>query len=95
MKREDIKEMLECIMTLGLDGDEAIDYVDKMIKECNGWIGVDSAEDLPMEQEVLCWDGCEFSIDYADMDPDSGTHYMANGTEVESYKLLTPPDSKK
>lgn len=38
MKREHIKEMFECIMTLGLEGDEAIDYIDKMIKECDGWI---------------------------------------------------------
>lgn len=41
MKREDIKEMLDCIMTLGLEGDEAIDYIDGMIKECDGWISVD------------------------------------------------------
>lgn len=41
MKREDIKEMLDCIMTLGLEGDEAIDYIDRMIKECDGWISVD------------------------------------------------------
>lgn len=46
MKREDIKEMLECIITLGLEGDEAIDYIDKMIKECDEWINV--VDKLPL-----------------------------------------------
>lgn len=40
MKREDIKEMLDCIMTLGLADDEAVDYIESMISECSGWINV-------------------------------------------------------
>lgn len=61
MKREDIKEMLECIMTLGLEGDEAIDYIDKMIKECDGWIGTNVKPEL--HQAVLC------KTEYADGTP--------------------------
>ena len=57
----------------------------------NEWISVDTPEDMPIGEEVLCWDGCQYHLDYADMDADTGAHYMANGTDVESYKLLTPP----
>lgn len=53
-------------------------------------IAVDSPEDLPMCEDVLCWDGCQFTIDYADMNADTGLHYMAGGTEVESYMPLPP-----
>jgi hypothetical protein len=55
------------------------------------WVLVDSPEDLPIGEEVLCWDGCDYSLDYADMCGDTGAHYMANGTQVEAYKLLSPP----
>lgn len=58
------------------------------------WISVDTPEDMPMGEEVLCWDGCGYHLDYADMDADTGAHYMANGTCVEAYKLLTPPKAK-
>lgn len=83
-----IKKLSEQIERLN----DALTSINKNIAE-DKWVIVDTAEDLPMQQEVLCWDGCEFSIDYADMDSDSGTHYMANGTEIEAYKLLKQPRS--
>ncbi len=55
------------------------------------WISVETPEDINFDGEVLCWDGCDYSIDYVDIDVDTGVCFMANGTEVESYKLLTPP----
>ena len=60
------------------------------------WISVDSAEDLPCGLEVVCWDGCAQFHDYADINTDSGEHFMANGTEVEAYilKPLDPPATK-
>jgi len=53
---------------------------------------VDSAEDLDcVDEDKLCWDGCEWSIDHAKYDSDTGAHYMANGTSVEAY-LPMPSD---
>lgn len=47
---------------------------------------VDTPEDIePSGEEVLCWDGCDWSIDYSEVDGESGAVYMANGTAVEAY----------
>jgi len=59
------------------------------------WVSVDSPEDLPIGEEVLCWDGCEFYLDYADIDGDTGIHFMANGSDVEAYQLLSEPKGNK
>lgn len=42
-------------MTLGLEGDEAIDYIDKMIKECDGWIFIDNENPVmpEVQQKVI------------------------------------------
>lgn len=55
------------------------------------WISVDSPEELPIGEEVLCWDGCQQCIDYAEMDGDTGGYYMANGTDIEAYMPLPKP----
>lgn len=55
------------------------------------WVSVATPEDITFDGDVLCWDGCDYSIDYVETDVETGTCYMANGTEVEAYKLLTPP----
>lgn len=50
---------------------------------------VDSAEDIDIKgEEILCFDGCDWVIDYVEHDPDTGIDYMANGTEVEAYTTL-------
>ena len=46
---------------------------------------IDSAEDCPLGVDLLLWDGCDFSIDYADVEPDTGCYYFANGTEGIAY----------
>ena len=52
-------------------------------------IDVDSPEDIEIKgEEILCWDGCEWSIDYVEHCSDSGVDYMANGTTVEAYLPL-------
>lgn len=56
-----------------------------------GWIQVDSPEDIPITgDEVLCFDGCDISIDYVEYDSENGASYMANGTEVTHYMPLPP-----
>jgi hypothetical protein len=50
---------------------------------------VDSPEDIPLRHEdILCWDGCQWHIDYVDIDVDTGCQFMANGTEVRAYMPL-------
>ena len=52
-------------------------------------IFVDSPEDIHIKgQEILVWDGCDWSIDYVECCVDSGVDYMANGTEVVAYAEL-------
>lgn len=54
-------------------------------------IFVDTPEDIePCGEEVLCWDSCDWSIDYAEIDGETGNVYMANGTQVEAYIPLPP-----
>jgi len=50
---------------------------------------IESPEDIePKGEEVLCWDGCDWCIDYVEVDAETGHFYMANGTEVEAFALL-------
>lgn len=50
---------------------------------------VDSPEDIDVVgEEILCFDGCEWVIDYVDVCPEWGHCYMANGTEVEAWCRL-------
>jgi hypothetical protein len=52
---------------------------------------IDSPEDIESNYvgvDILVWDGCDWHIDYVDFCPDTGTYYMANGTEAEAW---SPP----
>lgn len=65
-----------------VSGDNGIDYVvtaqvkngltpcQKLakIEAQSEWISVDTPEDMPIGEEVLCWDDCQYHLDYADMD---------------------------
>ena len=52
-------------------------------------IAVDSAEDIAIKGDnVLVWDGHEWSIDYVDHCAHTGVDYMANDTEVKAYLPL-------
>ena len=56
------------------------------------WIEFETPEDIHIKgDEILLWDGCDYHIDYVEIDCDSGFYYMANGTEATHYKALTPP----
>lgn len=87
--KEMLLEASSSLITAHIEGVFAV--FESQYKPQQEWISVDTAEDMPIGEEVLCWDGCQYHLDYADMDAESGAHYMANGTEVESYQLLTPP----
>ncbi len=54
-------------------------------------IEVDSPEDIEVDEEVLCWDGCDWVIDHVEYCPEQGVSYMANGTDVEAYVKLPDP----
>jgi hypothetical protein len=57
------------------------------------WIEIDTPEDVDCDTEVLLFDGCEFSIDYVDIDIEVGTAFFANGaTGITHYKLLDKPE---
>lgn len=50
---------------------------------------VDTPEDIdPSGVEVLCYANESWSIDYSEYDSDTGTSYMANGSEVEAFICL-------
>jgi hypothetical protein len=49
---------------------------------------IDSAEDCPYGTDLLLWDGCDFNIDYVDVDVDTGTSYFANGSQAIAYLEL-------
>lgn len=56
------------------------------------WIEIDTPEDVDCDTEVLLWDGCDYHIDYVDVDIDTGVVFFANGPkEATHYKLLEPP----
>lgn len=46
------------------------------------------------DQQLLIWDGCDFSIDYLDVSPDTGSLYFANGSKPEKWELLIKPDER-
>jgi hypothetical protein len=96
MKLEDllIMDMCECVDWL-VDNINNYELVKRSESPIEGWVSVASPEDLPIGEEVLCWDGCQHHLDYADMDAETGAHYMANGTEVEAYQVLTQPEENK
>lgn len=53
---------------------------------------VESIEDISVVgEEILVWDGCDWHIDYVEVCPEWGHHYMANGTEVEQWMPLPEP----
>ena len=52
-------------------------------------IEVDSPEDIEIVgEEILCFNGCDWRIDYVEHCPDRGVNYMANNTHVEAYLPL-------
>lgn len=59
---------------------------DKIIH--NDWIPVNSAEDINVFTEILCFDGCEIDIDYVEVCAETGVHYMANGTDITHWMPL-------
>ncbi len=81
---------------------EFIEYLLELAGECervaNEYpVEVNSPEDIERKgEEILCWDGCDWSIDYVEHCPERGVDYMANGTDVEAYMPLpTNPKSKE
>jgi hypothetical protein len=42
--------------------------------------------------ELILWDGCDFVIDYIDVEPEYGTAFFVNGTVATHYlRGLYPP----
>ncbi len=62
----------------------------------DNWISVETPDDIDVFEDILCFDGCEASIDYVEVCPNTGAHYMANDTPVTHYQRLpTPPKESK
>ena len=59
------------------------------------WIKFVTAEDLSHEvgagHEVLVFDGCDYFIDYVEIEVEHGSYFMANGSKPEFYCRLTDP----
>ncbi len=52
-------------------------------------VKVDSPEDIGIVgEEILVWDGTEWTVDYVECCADTGAYYMANHTDVEAYMPL-------
>lgn len=52
-------------------------------------IFVGSPEDIAIKgEEILCWDGLDWSIDFVEHDSEVGFDYMSNGTQVIAYLPL-------
>lgn len=69
----------------------------EQLRKMSDWQPIDSAEDIGNKYQgepVLCFDGCDISIDFTDIDVDTGVTYMSNGTEVTHWMPLPPPPSK-
>ena len=53
------------------------------------WKKFESAEDLAHDVDcgvdILFHDGCDYSIDYVEVEAEFGTYFLANGTEPEQY----------
>lgn len=75
--------------------DKAIEIWNKREPQYN-WISVETPDDIDVFEDILCFDGCEASIDYVEVCPNTGAHYMANDTPVTHYQRLpTPPKESK
>lgn len=77
--------------------DQACDDIIEQLRKMSDWRPIDSAEDIDNKYQgepVLCFDGCDISIDFTDIDVDTGVTYMSNGTEVTHWMPLPPPPSK-
>lgn len=56
------------------------------------WIKIDTPEDITLVgEEILVWDGCDHEIDYVETCVDTGTYYMANGSEPTHWQMLSTP----
>ena len=62
------------------------------------WVEIGSAEDVESElvgDELILWDGCDFAIDYVEIEVDFGVSFFANVTEATHYlRGLNPPSEK-
>lgn len=74
---------------------DCADAIDWIVKNHNNYVlvevptVVDCADDISIVgDEILCWNGLEWSIDCVEFCQDKGIHYMANGTKVEAYVSL-------
>lgn len=73
---------------------EFIEYLLELADECERVaieypVFVDTPEDIAVKgEEILCFDGCDWVIDYVEHDAEEGVDYMANGTTVEAYMPL-------
>ncbi len=63
-------------------------------KKQDSWISVNTPEDIPVRKEVLCFDGCDISIDFVEACTKTGCFYMANGTDITHYQPLPKPPVK-
>ncbi len=56
------------------------------------WIEIESAEDVDCDCEVLIYDGCDYYLDFVDIDTETGAVFFANGTsQATHYSRLSPP----
>lgn len=56
------------------------------------FIKVESYEDCPIDTDLLCWDGCEFYVDYVTKGIETGNCYPANMGDFISYIELPCQD---
>ncbi|UKA04459.1 hypothetical protein [Photobacterium damselae] len=49
---------------------------------------IDSPEDIDSDEDILVHDGCDWHIDYVDIDVDDGCNFMANNTQPQAWMPL-------
>ena len=50
---------------------------------------MDTAEDIECGRDVMLFDGFDYSIDYVDIDADTGAYYFANGaSHITHYAYI-------
>lgn len=58
------------------------------------WVEIASVADVPHDDPLVLWDGCDLSVDHVDTEVEFGTSFFANGTEATHYLAgLNPPQS--
>jgi len=69
-------------------GDYGKAFLAGMEYQSKNMISIDSPEDIQYFSEILIFDGCDFHIDYVEVDSETGNHYMANNTSPISWMHL-------